>query len=61
METINTRSPHDRAYIAGLNDRKISLYAPSLYAGKQLAIRHLKPGKKHMGLVWISVAYEESV
>ena len=59
METINEKSSNDRAYIAGLNDRRIGLYAPSLYAGKELAIRHLKPGKKHMGLVWITVAHEE--
>jgi hypothetical protein len=59
METINEKSPDARAYIAGLNDRKIGLYASSLYAGKQLAIRYFKPNKKNMGLLWISVAYEE--
>jgi hypothetical protein len=60
MEIINEKSPDDRAYIAGVNDRKIGLYAKSLYAGKELAIRHLKPGKKHLGLVWITVAHEEA-
>lgn len=59
METINEKSPDDRAYIAGLNGRKIGLYAPNLYAGKLLAIRHFKPAKGKKDLVWITIAHEE--
>lgn len=60
MQTINEKSPEDRPYIAGLADQKIGLYAPSLHAGKQLALKHFRPTRKNLNLVWIQVAHEDA-
>jgi hypothetical protein len=59
MEIINQKNPDDRAYIAGLNDHRIGLYARSLAAGKMLAVTHFRPARNKQGLVWITLAHEE--
>lgn len=59
METINQKSPDDRAYIAGLNNRKIGLYARSLAAGKKIALEYFQPTHRRRDMVWIAIAHEE--
>ena len=59
MERINQRSSSvDHPYIAGLNGKRIELYAPSLAAAKQKAVEYLKPKKKDRGLLWVELAQE---
>lgn len=59
METINEKFPDARAYVAGLNKRKIGLYARNLAAGKKIALDYFQPNHRCRDLVWISVAHEE--
>lgn len=59
METINKKRSIDKAYIAGLNGKKVGLYAQSLAEAKQRAIEHFKPKKKDRGLLWVELATEE--
>lgn len=60
MLTINKNAPEDRPYIAGLDNQKIGLYAPSLWAGKQLALKYFRTTKKNMNLVWIKIAHKDA-
>jgi len=59
METINEKRPADRAYIAGLHDKKIGLFAITIAQAKQRAIEYFKPKKKDRGLLWVELASEE--
>lgn len=59
METINKKRSFDNAYVAGLNGKKVELYAQSLAEAKQRAIEHFKPKKKDRGLLWVELATEE--
>lgn len=56
LTVINTRGPVDYPYIAGLNGKKVGLYARSLTAAKQTAVEHFKPKKRDMGLLWVELA-----
>lgn len=56
IEPINEKSEGDCGYVAGFKNRKIALYAGSLYAGKRIAEEHFRPSKKDQGLLWISLA-----
>lgn len=59
MDIINKKRSIDRSYIAGLNGKKIGLYAMSLAEAKQRAIEHFKPKKKDRGLLWVELATEK--
>lgn len=59
MEIINEKRSFDRAYITGLNGKRIGLYAQSLAEAKQRAIEYFKPKKKDRGLLWVELASEE--
>ena len=59
MDIINERGVVDFPYIAGLNGKKVGLYAPSLAAAKQKAIEHFRPKKKDLGLLWVELAEED--
>lgn len=59
MEIINKKDVTDRAYIAGLNGKKVGLYAQSLAEANQRAIEYFKPKKKDRGLLWVELAIEE--
>ena len=59
METINKKGIGDRAYIAGLNGKKVGLYAETLLQAKQRAVEHFRPKKKERDLVWVELAEEE--
>ena len=59
LETINKRTPRNNTpYIAGIQGKKVGLYAESLYAAKQKAVEHFRPSKKTMGLLWVELASE---
>lgn len=60
MEVINQKTDGDRSYIAGFVGKKVGIYAATLSAAKDIAIKHFKPSKKNMGLFWIQIAEEES-
>ena len=55
---VNEKKPGDHPYTAGLNGKKIGLYAASLYAARQFAESHFKPKKKEQGLLWVELAEE---
>lgn len=59
MEIINEKGIVDYAYIAGLNGKKIGLYASSLAAAHQKAVEYFKPKKKDRGLLWVELASED--
>lgn len=48
-------------YVGGLNGRKVTVEADSLYAAKQLVVHQLKPKKAELGLVWVELAEVEGV
>lgn len=48
--------PMDHRYLAGLHDRRVAIYAPTIYAAKQKAVEHFRPKKKDMGLLWVELA-----
>ena len=47
-------------YIAGYKDKKLELYASSLYAAKQAAVVYFKPSKKNSNLLWVELAEEST-
>ncbi len=59
MVCINKKGIGDVAYIAGLNGKKVGIYAESLFQAKQRAIEHFRPKKKERTLVWVELATEE--
>jgi len=59
LTVINAKTTSlDRAYVAGLNGRKVGLYARTLAMAKQRAVEHFRPKKKNLGLVWVELAEE---
>lgn len=59
MEIINKKGPVDHPYIAGLNGKKVGLYARSLLAAKQTAVNHFRPKKRDVNLLWVELAVED--
>ena len=59
METINNKRSLDNAYIAGLKEQQVGIYAMTLAEAKQRAIEYFKPKKKDRGLLWVELASEE--
>lgn len=51
--TINKPMPGDLLYTGGLNGQEIQVYAPTGLAAKELVVKHFKPSKKNLGLVWV--------
>lgn len=60
MEVINQKTDGDRSYIAGFIGKKVGIYASSLLAAMDIAVKHFKPSKKNRGLLWVELAKEES-
>lgn len=56
MNISKRKGPVDRTYVAGLNGKKVALYAASLAAAKQVAVEHFRPKKKDAGLLWVELA-----
>ena len=52
-ELVNMAAEGDHLYTAGLLGREVQLYAASLFAAKEAAIKYFKPSKKNMGLLWV--------
>lgn len=55
-QIINKKGPVDRAYVAGLGNTQVGLYAPSLAAAKQLAVEHFRPKKSQRSYLWVELA-----
>lgn len=60
IKSINEKTEGDSGYVAGLNGKKVGIYAASLYKAKLRAIEHFKPSKKNMGLLWVTLAESQS-
>lgn len=58
LQILNRKGLADKAYIVGLNDKKVGLYAHTLLAAKQKAVEHFRPKKKEVHLVWVELAEE---
>lgn len=56
IKNINTKAEGDHGFVAGFNDRKVGIYATSLYAAKKLAITHFKPKKSQEHMIWVTLA-----
>ena len=59
MDIINKKGPIDHPYIAGLEGKRIGLYARNLAEAKQRAVENLKPKKRNAGLLWVELAQED--
>lgn len=53
MPAINKPKQGDLLYTGGLNGQDIQVYAPSMFAAKELVVKYFKPSKKNLGLVWV--------
>lgn len=53
MTAINSPKQGDLLYTGGLNGQVIQVYAPTGFAAKELVVKHFKPSKKNLGLVWV--------
>jgi hypothetical protein len=58
LKIINKRGPIDHVYIAGMNETKVGIHAPTLAAAKQKAVEHFRPKKKQLSLIWVEFAEE---
>ena len=50
---LNMAAKGDLLYTAGLNGREVQLYAASMFAAKEAAIKYFKPSKSNLGLLWV--------
>ena len=46
-------------YVAGFNGQQVEVWANSLWAAKQEALKVFKPSKKQAGLVWVLLAEQD--
>lgn len=53
---INEQLPGQRAYIAGLNGKRIGLYAENLITAKRIAYAHFSPKKRQENYLWVELA-----
>lgn len=59
MQIINEKEEGDCPYTTGYKNKKVGLYAPSLYAARVKAETYFKPTKKDKGLLWVELAEED--
>jgi hypothetical protein len=52
----STKGNEMNGYLAFFKEKKLEIYAPSLYAAKLKAVAEFKPSKKDSGLVSICLA-----
>lgn len=53
---INEQQAGQRPYIAGLNQKRIGLYADNLLQAKRIAFAHFSPKKREEGYLWVELA-----